>query len=178
MLLKKQRKQTRAHLIDTIPVSIECFAPRGFRDTILGLGARRAAPGGARYTTEGLTQARREPMAQAVCIPTTTDHLLLALCQRADVLGKEIDHINATESDEDCADEQTYPLHEELGTIQVAIVSMRARTFAGAVAKASHVHWCRTGDLTTEMDGPGTDFALCMSIVRDLLAIEAKGHGQ
>ena len=31
----------------------------------------------------------------------------------------------------------------------------------------------RPGDLSTEMDGPGMDFELCMSIVRNLLAIEA-----
>jgi hypothetical protein len=104
---------------------------------------------------------------------TASDHLLLALCQRADVLGKEIDTINATESDEDRADEQTGPLYEELGTIQRAIVGMPARTLTGAAAKAWHVRWCRAGDLTTEMDDPGMDFELCMSIVRDLLAIEA-----
>jgi hypothetical protein len=87
--------------------------------------------------------------------------------------GETIDTINATELDEDRADEQTGPLYEELGTIQRAIVDLRAQSFAGSVAKAWHVHWCRAGDLTTEMDGPGTDFELCLSIVRDLLAIEA-----
>jgi hypothetical protein len=39
--------------------------------------------------------------------------------------------------------------------------------------KAQRVAWCRAGDLTTTMDGPGMDFELCMSIVRNLLAIEA-----
>ena len=114
-------------------------------------------------------------MAQAACIPTTSgpDHLLIELCRRADTLGKEIDHINAAEPDEDRAEHQTGPLYEELGTIQRAIVDLRAHTLAGAVAKAHHVRWCRAGDLTTEMDGPGMDFELSMSIVRDLLAIEA-----
>jgi hypothetical protein len=95
------------------------------------------------------------------------------LCRRADVLGNEIDHITATESDEDRADEQTGPLREELGTIQTAIVNMPARSTAGVIAKEHCVAWCRAGDLSTEMDGPGMDFALCMSIVRNLLAIEA-----
>jgi hypothetical protein len=112
-------------------------------------------------------------MAQDISIPTTTDYLLIQLCRRADVLGTEIDRIIEVDPNEDHADEQTAPLHEELATIQVAIVNMPARTFAGAVAKAWHVRWCRAGDLTTEMDGPGTDFALCMSIVRDLLSIDA-----
>lgn len=112
-------------------------------------------------------------MADPSSTTTATDHLLIELCRRADVLGKEIDHITTTESDEDRADDQTGPLHEELASIQVVIINMPARTFAGAVAKASHVRWCRAGDLTTEMDDPGMDFELSMSIVRDLLAIEA-----
>ena len=90
-----------------------------------------------------------------------------------DALGETIDTINATELDEDRADDQTRPLHEELGTIQTAIVNMPARSTAGVIAKARRVAWCQAGDLTTTMDGPGMDFALCMSIVRNLLAIEA-----
>jgi len=109
-------------------------------------------------------------MAQAVCIPTTTesDDLLLALCQRADVLGKAIDRINAAEPDEARAEEQTAPLYEELGTIQTAIVGLRAHTLAGVIAKAKRVVWCRAGDMSGEMDDP-----LTMSIVRDLLKTEA-----
>jgi hypothetical protein len=94
---------------------------------------------------------------------TATDHLLIELCRRADTLGKEIDRITTNESEKSYADDQTCPLHAELATIQVAIVNMPAQTFAGAVAKASHVRWCWAGDLTN-MDDP-----LCMSIVRDLL---------
>jgi hypothetical protein len=112
-------------------------------------------------------------MAQAISIPTTTDHLLIEMCRRADVLGKEIDRITTNESEESYADNQTCPLHAELATIQATIVNMPAQTFAGVIAKARHVRWCRAGDLSTEMDDPGMDFELCMCIVRDLLAIEA-----
>jgi hypothetical protein len=68
--------------------------------------------------------------AAARCCSRTTqtdasDHLLIALCQRADFLGKAIDGINSAEPDEDRADDQTAPLYEELGTIQTAIVNMR-----------------------------------------------------
>jgi hypothetical protein len=99
---------------------------------------------------------------------TATDHLVIELCRRADTLGKEIDRITTNESEESYADDQTAPLYEELGTIQRAIIDLPARTLAGAAAKASHVRWCRAGDLSGEMGDP-----LCMSIVRDLLAIEA-----
>jgi hypothetical protein len=112
-------------------------------------------------------------MANPCSITTAPDHLLLALCQRADVLGKEIDRITTNEAEESYADEQTAPLHEELGTIQRAIVDLGAHTLAGCIAKARRVAWCRAGDLSTEMDGPGMDFAMMMSMVRDLLAIEA-----
>jgi hypothetical protein len=101
---------------------------------------------------------------------TTSDHLLLALCQRADLLGKAIDGINSFELDEDRADEQAGPLYEELGTIQLAIVNMRAHT----LDKAHSVAWCRVGDLSTEMDDPGMDFEMMMSMVRDLLSIEVR----
>jgi hypothetical protein len=113
--------------------------------------------------------------AESHSTPTAPDYLLIEMCQRADVLGKAIDGINSVEPDEDRADEQTCPLHEKLATIQVAIVNMPARSTAGVIAKAHCVAWCRAGDLSTEMDGPGMDFEMMMSMVRDLLAIEAKG---
>ena len=62
-------------------------------------------------------------MADPSSTTTAFDHLLIELCRRADTLGKEIDTINA-EPDEDRADEQTAPLHEELATIQTAIVNI------------------------------------------------------
>jgi hypothetical protein len=111
--------------------------------------------------------------AQETTQTDAPDHLLIELCRRADFLGEKIDTIVTTEEDEEREDEQTAPLHEELGPIQRAIVAIPALTLAGAVAKASHVRWCRAGDLTTEMDGGGMDFEIMMSMVRDLLAIEA-----
>jgi hypothetical protein len=95
-------------------------------------------------------------MANPCSITTAPDHLLLALCQRADVLGKEIDRITTNEAEESYADEQTAPLHEELGTIQRAIVDLGAHTrlpaasprrggWRGVAPAASQPRWTAVG---------------------------------